>query len=70
MPSWVDRAAIDDVYRLAAVLDMTVDHIHPLHGPNFCGLHVPWNLQLLSRRDNSSKSNRLDFTPKDVAISV
>lgn len=34
-----------------------VDHIHPLKGNNFTGLHVPWNLRVIKRSENRSKKN-------------
>lgn len=63
MPPWVDVDAINLVYsqadyvsRLTAV-PHEVDHIIPLRNSKVCGLHVPWNLQILSQTENRRKGN-------------
>ena len=60
-PEWLtdeQKKEIATIY-LNSSKDIHVDHIVPLNGVNVCGLHVPWNLQLLSAHDNISKNNRI-----------
>ena len=66
-PKWLTKEhkqQIVDTYELMrdcrAVTgeDYHVDHIVPLRGENICGLHVPWNLQVLPAYVNLSKANK------------
>lgn len=59
-PFWADLKAIAAVYTEAAQKGLSVDHIVPLQGRNVCGLHVHWNLQLLTFAENASKGNRFE----------
>lgn len=67
-PNWLTKEHLDEIeakYELAIYLENKlgrkyhVDHIIPLKAENICGLHVPWNLQVIDASKNISKGNRL-----------
>lgn len=39
-----------------------VDHIIPLKGKNVSGLHVSWNMQIITKIENNVKKNKFDGT--------
>lgn len=66
-PKWLtseQKSAISSIYRQARHLSKltgvkhVVDHIAPLNGKHSCGLHVPWNLQVIPEIDNLRKGNK------------
>lgn len=57
-PQWGEMDKMRVVYRKAQELGMQVDHVVPLRHKLVCGLHCWWNLQLLTRSENSRKKNR------------
>lgn len=46
------------IYKEARARELTVDHIWPIKGESWCGLHVPWNMQLISLHENDCKNNK------------
>lgn len=56
IPPWVKFEDVLPIYEAAARAKYyAVDHIVPLTGKKVSGLHVPWNLQLLTPSENSQK---------------
>lgn len=66
-PTWlsnIQRAQLQEFYDIARARTVQtgvlhhVDHIEPLKGDNARGLHVPWNLQVLTAAENLRKTNQ------------
>ncbi len=63
-PAWlsvIQKAQIQEFYEISAArtkqtgIKHHVDHMFAIHGAGFCGLHVPWNLQVLTGAENDEK---------------
>lgn len=68
-PQWLSQQHHEQIrafYRHAIALSKQtwiehhVDHIIPLRGKRVRGLHVPWNLQVITATENHKKNNRFD----------
>jgi 5-methylcytosine-specific restriction endonuclease McrA len=63
-PSWASLFAIKDIYKESRRLTVStgikhhVDHVIPLVSDEVCGLHVEWNLIIITARENQVKGNR------------
>jgi 5-methylcytosine-specific restriction endonuclease McrA len=66
-PPWITRkqkSEIRQLYEIAITMTKTtgeqyvVDHIVPLRSEIVCGLHVPWNLRVITQEENLKKSNK------------
>ena len=68
-PAWLTESQIQEINSLyaesrrlssATGVEHHVDHIVPLRGRTVCGLHVPWNLRVVTAEFNRRKSNTVE----------
>lgn len=71
-PAWLTKDQRDHIKQLyLKAQELTklsgvryeVDHIIPLINESVCGLHVPWNLQVIPKSENLKKSNKITCRP-------
>jgi hypothetical protein len=67
-PKWltaIDKAKIQEMYDVSVARETQigvkhhVDHMIPIMGKKVCGMHVPWNLQVITATENLSKGWRI-----------
>ena len=73
-PKWItaeQKLAMREMYLQAQKITKitgeryVVDHIISLISPEVCGLHVPWNLRVITQDENLKKSNKLLDTQQE-----
>jgi len=76
-PPWLSRkqkSELRQLYQIAITMTLTtgaqyvVDHIYPLRSDVVCGLHVPWNLRVVTQAENLKKSNSLPDDSEALAF--
>jgi hypothetical protein len=66
-PSWADLEKIEEIYIKSSHVSKEtgilhhVDHIVPLQNKLVCGLHVEWNLQIITAEENLRKNNKFEI---------
>lgn len=64
-PDWLDTSLLSPFYSCAmektqkSKTSFSVDHFYPIKSEIVCGLNVPWNLRIISWKENSAKHNRM-----------
>lgn len=67
-PKWLkdsDISKIKSIYKMCRNISKKtgiphqVDHIVPITSKLVCGLHVPWNLRIITKEENIKKGNTL-----------
>jgi len=76
-PPWLTRkqkSEIRQLYQVAITLtkatgeQYVVDHIVPLRSEEVCGLHVAWNLRIITQAENLKKSNSMPEDSEALAF--
>lgn len=57
-PSWANLDSIKAIYAKAREAGMVVDHEVPLRGKFVSGLHVEYNLRIVTKSENAKKYNK------------
>ena len=66
-PKWVKSSDLVKIEKTRPGPEYHLDHIVPLRHELVCGLHVPGNLQWLSKEENEFKSNKWDGTLENTS---
>lgn len=67
-PNWLSKKHIKDIEKLYVIaklksikenISYEVDHIIPIKGKDIMGLHVLWNLRIITKEENKKKFNKI-----------